>query len=184
MALTAGQLAAIKADIAASGDLNTAASDQAVADLYNVIVPTWFAWNPSTPLSAIVDAITWANFTPQDVADTTVQWGNRSLACQGKQLNIQTMLLVSQSPNNSGPVIDATKSNLRAGLQDSLGQLPSGASGASKNAGWTAVQLILSRATTRAEKLLSTGTGSQAVPVTMGFVGPISASDVDAARHS
>lgn len=46
-----------------------------------------------------------------------------------------------------------------------------------------AVLAVCRRKASRVEKLLATGTGSTAVPATMGFEGQISSSDVDAARN-
>jgi hypothetical protein len=40
------------------------------------------------------------------------------------------------------------------------------------------------RLASRVEQLFATGTGSDAVPATLGFEGPISVNDVEAARNS
>ena len=135
-----------------------AIDDQSIAAWYNTLAsPAFYGWRSSVPINDILDKILWANFTPTDAPDTTAQWTNRSLACQGKQFNLQTLVLGKTS-------LDATRANLRAGLQDALTGLPSGVSGAVLGGGWAAVQLILSRAAMRIEKLFATGTGTQAAP--------------------
>lgn len=182
MALTSAQLATLKAAILADNTLNAFPNtDNGNGDLANALnaiaSPDWLVWQTAVPVDAINDAITWANFTPQDTPDNTVTWSNRSLACQGKQFNLQTMLVGRST-------LDASKSNLRAGLQDALTAIPSGASGASKNGGWANVQAILSRKAKLIEKILSTGTGSQATPATMGYEGTVTGDDVTRARNT
>lgn len=182
MGLSPAQLATLKAAILADNTLNafpnTDNGNDSLAIALNVVAsPDWYVWQTAVNVNDINDAINWANFTPQDAPDNTATWTNRSLACQGKQFNLQTMLV-------GRATLDASKANLRAGLQDALTAIPSGASGANKAGGWPAVQFILSRKAKLIEKILSTGTGSQATPATMGYEGSISGSDVTSARNS
>lgn len=168
--MTPAQLASIKADVLAQPDLAemwSIGSPGGVADAYNAIAsPDFFVWQTAVPASDIMDAITWANFTPADAPDGTQTWMNRSLACQGKQFNIQTLLVGRET-------INASRANIRNGLQDALTAIPSGAGGTNKSGGWTTVQTAIQRKATRLEKLLATGTGSSASPATMTFEGAI-----------
>lgn len=178
--MTPAQNATIKADITASGDLNafpnTSDGNDAIARLYNLRAsPDFYVWRTNIPTQEVFEAITWANLTPNDAADGTQLWLNRAMACQGKQFNLQTIL-------TGRDYIDASKTNLRAGFQDALTQVPSGVGGALRSAGWTTLQTVMSRKATRLEKLLATGTGSQATPATMGFEGSVNYSDITAAR--
>lgn len=180
MALNSAQLIALAADIVADGALSAQPLNSdgafAIAAAYNAVAsPDYYAWNPRVDVQEIEGAIVWANFTPQDTPDGTALWTNRALACQGKQFNVQLMI-------SGKTIVDATKPGKRAGLQDALTAIPSGAAGANKSGGWNAVQLVLSRKATRGEKLFSTGTGSQASPADMSVVGLISLADVQVAR--
>lgn len=200
MALTSAQKSNLKTAIAANTNVaggsstyastpinqipNNSDGNQAIADWYNGFpTPDFFVWNSVVPVSTIYDNVVWANLTPADTPDGTQTWANRSLACQGKQFNLQTILIGAQG------VVNATKTNIRAGLQDALTNVPSGASGATQAAGWTNVRdKALSRKATNAEKLLAdTTNGNGASGQTSAFPafdGPLSASDVDAARNS
>lgn len=150
----------------------------AIAEAYNLPAAVdFYVWKTSVSTSDIYDNIAWANFTPADTPDGTQTWANRSLACQGKQFNLQTILVGRDS-------INATKSNIRSGLQDALTGIPSGASGATKSGGWNNVQAIMYRKTTRAEKLFATGTGTTGSPALLGFEGNLSYQEVELARNS
>ena len=184
MQFSVTQLQALKADIALDGTLNplfqgkTEDGAAVIAAAYNALAtPDYFVWQTRVPIDAVLDAVTWANFTPQDAPDGTLTWQCRSLACQGKQFNLQTILL-------GKAFIDATKSNVRAGLQDCTTGLPSGAAGATKSGGWVAIQLILSRKASRAEKLFAAGAGTTAAPSLMGVEGVLTVQDVVAAWNS
>jgi len=179
--LTNTQLLAIKADIAANSDLNSnpnnADGNFEIARLYNLMaVPDYYVWSSNVQIADIMDAIMWANFTPADAADGTQTWTNRSLSCQGKQFNLQTMLVGRSS-------IDATKANIRGGLQDAMTALPSGPGGANRSGGWATVLLTLSRKARRVEKVLAAGTGTQLAPATAVFEGQISPGQVETARN-
>ena len=174
--------AAILADPVLAGQTPNSDGDSFVAAALNLQAsPAFNVWATGVPSQVVFDAITWANLTPADVPDTSQLWANRSLACQGKQFNLQTMLLGQAT-------INGAKVNVRAGLQDALTGIPSGVNGAPKNGGWSAVQVALSRTATRAEKILadtSAGTGATAptsAPLT--FEGQLSYQDVEAARLS
>lgn len=178
--MTPSQLILLAAEIAADSALNTLPNTGddafAIADALNLTaVQDFMVWQTNMPTQLLFDAIVWANLTPSDVADGTALWTNRALCCQGKQFNIQTMLTGRESINPS-------RSNVRAGLQDALTQIPSGAAGANRSAGWTTVQTAMQRKATRAEKVLATGTGSAASPALLGFEGQVSYQDVLDAR--
>jgi hypothetical protein len=185
MALTTQQLSAIKADIAASGDMNTLPAnsdgDFEIARLYN-LPSTTDVWRTNVRTSEIFDAITWANFTPQDAADATATYTNRILSVQTKQMNLQNML-------SGRETIDASKANVRGGLRDALIQLPTGSGGAMLSAGGASGVTVLAacvRKANRIEKLLASApvTTSTVSAGVMGFEGTIGYQDIQAARAS
>lgn len=144
--------------------------------------PTFYVFRTNIPTQEIFDQVTWANLTPSDAPDGTQAWLNRSMACQGKQFNLQTLLMGQDA-------INASRSNVRAGLQDALTGVPSGANGATQAAGWVGVRdTVLARPATRGEKLFATTTGqldgsTAAKAATLVIEGRISAQDVNAARN-
>lgn len=144
--------------------------------------PTFNVWNPEAPVSAIQDAITWDKYTPTDTPDNTATYTNRLLVLQTKQMNLQLML-------QGKTYIDASKANVRAGLRDAVIALPSGVSGASTTAGGASGVNVLTacvRTANRIEKILTLGTaslGGVSADV-MGYVGSITAADVEEARNS
>lgn len=167
MALTPAQKTALEADIVVNRALIAEGDTAGAADFYNAPAsPDYIVWNPFTLTKDVMDAITWANLTPADAADGTALWTNRALACQGKQFNVQTILV-------GRDVIDATRTNIRAGLQDALTNVPSGVAGALVSGGWANVKIALTRKATRIEKLFAAGNGSAATPSLMGYVGAI-----------
>jgi hypothetical protein len=189
MPLTVAQLAAVKADILADNALNALPNNSdgnsAIAAAYaQIVAPDFFVYRTNIPVADINDQIVWANLTPSDAPDTTQVWANRSLACQGKQFNLQLLLQGSQV------TINGAKANVRAGLQDALTNVPSGTAGALKSAGWVPVRdNALARKARRIEKLLADtsggGTGGNAsTAATMTFEGPIGYTDIEAARNS
>ena len=129
-------------------------------------VPTFWVWSTNADVGVVRAAVTWANLTPADAPDGTQQWANRSLQCQGKQFNLQNLLLGADTINFALP-------NILSGFQDALTALPTKADGTNQQAGWTALQLKISRTANILEKLLATGTGTQASPGTMTFQGTI-----------
>lgn len=158
MPLTLAQKQALKADIIAASDAACVAleaspgnSDLAfsVAALYNLqSAGPWIVWRTSVPVSDCKKATTWTEYIGRS---------------QGERDAYQFML--------SNGIINAADANIRQGIQDIF----SGPSGANTRA---ALVAIAKRSATRAEKLLSTGTGSDATPATMGFEGNLSFNDV------
>ncbi len=71
--------------------------------------------------------------------------------------------------------------NASQNTSDGFDSIFSGAGGAGTR---TALHPVWRRAATRIENILSTGTGSDASPATMGYEGVISASDVTIARNT
>lgn len=155
--LTSQQLTTLKADIAADPALatlpNNDDSNFAIAAAYNVqATPNWTVWKTSVDTAAAKDAINWTEFIGRS---------------QGERDAFQFML--------SNHVINPSRVNVRQGIADIF----SGASGATSRA---ALLALSKRTATRAEKLFSTGTGSDASPATMTFEGNLSYSDVSASR--
>jgi len=160
--LSPEQSATLKADILANpavASFVSSGADSLIADWYNQATsPAYVVWNKYTDVNAILDAINWANLTPAtSTSDTTTVYSNKALLCQGKQFNLQTIVSGRQS-------IDATKSNVRSGLQDALTNVPSKADGTNQSAGWVNVQTAMQRTANNLEKVFSTGTGTTASP--------------------
>lgn len=168
--LTGASAAAFAAFVAAapSGDAGTD-----VANFYNATAAgAAKVWREDAPVDAVRGAILWNRFTPSDAVPSDLtqldilgqlaRWQARSLACQGKQFNLQLML----SGTASGTVPGHLK-GFRDGLQDACASIPSGTGGATQNGGWTTtgtpVQEALKRAGTRLELLLSTTDGTAQV---------------------
>lgn len=169
--------------------MNTLTADSSPDDLD--MAANWYNGNASpdfnvfkTSLASqdIFDQITWANYTPQDAPDNTVTWSNRSLACQGKQFNLQIMLQSAGSVNPS-------HINLRAGINDATTNLPSGVNGANKSGGWSNILPIMRRLANNLEKLFAVQTsgvgvtpadplGATTNPALLVFEGTINGSQV------
>lgn len=185
MSLTTAQLATLKADILASSDMNTqpmtSGGALVIAGLYNVQSVT-DVWRTEAPVQNIYDAIDWSKYTPTDAADSTAVYTNRLLLIQTKQMNLQNIL-------TGRSTVDASKTNLRAGLRDAVIALPAGASGAAVTAGGTSgvtVLNALTRKATRFEKLFATSTATTGTVTANLLVleGNVSVDDVQAARES
>lgn len=192
MPLTGPQKTALKNDIAANASViasgqfagvavkdvpNDPDGRQAVADWYNLTAsPAFVVWR-DLPMEVVLGLITYAAMTPADAPDGTQQWANRSLACQGKQFNLQNLTI----GRSTAPM---KRTNYRAALQDCLTNLPAGAGGSSIAANWTGVRDAAKFNATNAEKLFATGTGSTASPADMGYEGAITATDVLDARNN
>lgn len=180
MPLTSAQQATLKADILARLSTDFAGytgeyMDSQIADWYNIEDAGAFkVWRTNVNTDEIFNAITWANFTPVDTPDGTNLHLDRSMACQGKQFNLQTLLMGRQSIN--------PMQTIRSGLQDALQNIPAGTGGALLGAGWAAVKVVLTRNATRIEKLLAVGAGTAATPATLGFEGLISGYECSNAR--
>lgn len=178
--MTPQQYAALKANILADPTLVQYVTDgrtNAIVAAYNAdSSPTFTVWEDETPKADVFDAIVWASFTPADDADGSQLFENRALVCLLKQNNV--LGLLSMDPVATG------KPNVRAGLSDSLLNVPSAAGGNKQSAGWAAVKTIISRVATRAERLFATGTGSVAAPGTLVFLGDVTDADIEAALRS
>lgn len=175
--MTPAQLATLKADILANPDLNNQPmnSDGAfeIARLYGLPAsPAFHVYKNDINSQDLFDKIDFAKMTPADAPNDTQAWANRSLCCQGKQFNLQ--LILDRS------VIDATKSQTRATLQDALTNIPSGVGGATVSA-WVPVRDSLYTAANRLEKLFATGLGTTGSPATRAVYGTISYQDVEQA---
>ena len=167
MALTESQLLTLKADIQSKPvfwlDGTQMSNNEDIALYYNAIAsPDFMVWDEQADVQAIYNAIDWAKMTPQapSAADATGIYRDRALDCQGKQFNLQTMLQGRET-------INASKINIRAGLQDALTGIPSKADGTNQSAGWATVQTTLQKKATNIEKLFSTGTGTAVSPATI-----------------
>jgi hypothetical protein len=186
--MTPEQLAIIKADIAASADMNTLPNNSdgsfEIARLYNLPAsPTFSVWRTDASVDAIMDAINFSLYTPNDAPDNTATYTNRALNIQTKQINLQLM-------TQGRTTLNCAKVNIRGGLRDAVIQVPSGASGAMTAPGGASGATVLNNCTrpaTRLEKLLAAAsqgsdtTGTVAARV-MGFEGYVSYQDIDIAR--
>lgn len=158
MTLTAGQLMKLKAAIEADSELNAQPmnSDGAFAialALNQTASPAFIVWRTDVPTSDCKKAMVWTEFIGRSAGERDA-W--------------QFML--------SNGIVNAADANVRQGVQDIF----SGAQGATSRANLVAIS---KRSATRAEKILATGTGSDAVPATMGFEGNLSYQDVEQARN-
>lgn len=185
MLLTFSQLttlrAAIDADPALAAYPRTDDGAFAIASAFNALAaPLFYVWSTSVPTDAVYNAITWANLTPSGAPDGTASYTNRALACQGRQLNVQALLQGQGS-------INGARASIRNGLQDALTDVPSGASGNLRQAGWPSVQIALTRQATRGEQLYANttnGTGAtNTAPAQLVVEGAITAGDVTTARN-
>ena len=181
--LTTEQKATLKADIEASVDPAVVAAlggglvgrdDTTLAAIYNT-ASTFVAWRTDAPKSGIFTALAWKKMTPEDAPDGTTLWTNRSLACQGKQFVLQTMLIAD------GATLDMSDNQVRTGIKDAIQDLPSGVNGALQDAGWSAVKDVSTRFASRVEVLFAAGEGSQATPGNLDFQGTISIHDLGTA---
>lgn len=167
-AFTDAEILTLRATVSAEPSIQpcvTAGNDGCVAAWLNS-PSTFVVWKTSVKKDVIFDAVVWANFTPNNpLAGAGQDATNWLMACQGKALNLQTLL--------NQDFIDATKLNVRAGLQDATTNIPSGASGASRSGGWTAINLAMQRNATIAEKALATGTGTTGSPGLLTFEGSV-----------
>lgn len=173
--LTLAQRTALKAAILAETNSTLVAARAtgnvgAIAEFYNAESAA-YVWKSSVPVSDIFSMITWASMTPVDVPDGTQAWANRSLACQGKQFNLQTMLAGRET-------LPSSKANIRAGLQDALTNIPAGPGGTAIAANWVGVRDLMKRLATRCEALFAVGAGSQGAPSDLVFNGYVTVEEV------
>lgn len=137
---------------------------------------TFIVWRSTTSAPNIMDAITWANFTPSDVPTGDAPALQREYRCQGKQLNLQILLQGRDS-------LPTGRANIRNGLSDALVNVPAGTDGAMLDAGWLGagkVKAAISRPATRAEAAFTTGTGTAGTPGNIGaFEGEVTQERAD-----
>lgn len=165
MQLTQEQLDTLKAAIIANPTMaaaRTAHNTQAITDLLNAS-STLDVWRTSVSTQVLFDQITWANLTPNDPPDGTLAWQCRSLACQGKQFNLQLIFA-------SRDTIDPSKANMRACLQDALTNVPSGQAGALVSAGWVPVRTAMQRKATVLESIFANTQNTTASLVVEGVM--------------
>jgi hypothetical protein len=192
--MTPAQLTSLKNDIAANANTvawqgtptaisalpNSADANFAIAAWYNQnAAPDFTVWNSATPIDAIQDATLYANMTPAQAIPDTPQlavtlWTAKALAAQGKQFNLQNLMLGKTT-------INAAKPGVRNAFQDCLTALPTKNDGTNQAAGWTAVQTAMQRLARNVEKLFSTAAAPSNLAV---FEGTISGDDVELARNS
>lgn len=117
-------------------------------------------WRTDAPVNAIVDAITWSNYTPADsvaaAEPALTQQAVRLLAIQTKQVNLQLMA-------QGRDTINASRPNVRGGLRDAVIQIPSGANGANTSPGGASGVNVMNacvRPGTRAEVFLAASSQS------------------------
>lgn len=172
--MTPVQLQSLKAFILADQTLSALGrNDTEVARQLN-LPSTVYVWRSTTPADEVADAILWDRLTPADVPDGTAIQTNRLLLCQSKQMNLQVLLQGRDS-------IGTGRSNLRTGLSDALLNVPSGAGGATVDAGWIGagrVKATITRLATVAESVFASGTGTTASPSTLGWDGTVSIADI------
>jgi hypothetical protein len=158
--LTSEQKAILKADILADPVLSqwAAAGNMAseIADAYNVLAsPAWVVWR---------------------TAVTAEEWANAVIGGGGaSQLDALTASKRDSLLWAMDRTLDPSDAEVRAALIDFCG---------SQNTLKAAIAVVQKRNATRAEKLLSTGTGTDASPATMGFEGALTYQDVEAALAS
>lgn len=159
-----------------------------LATVLNVTAnPDFSVWRTDAPVTNIIDAITWANYTPNDAvggSDTDPLLSRKIgwlLTSQTKQMNLQLML-------QGRDTLNCSKATLRAGLRDAVILVPTGAGGANTSPGGASGVKVLNACTrnaTEGEKILA-GAAEQTGTVTanvLGFEGSLSGADVQAARE-
>lgn len=176
MALSQPQLDQLRNAINADANLTAfvASKDAQSIAAYLRDESTFSVYKSTTQVDAIFDAIQWKNMTPADNPDGTAVFTNIALSCQGRQFNIQTMLV-------GRDFINSSQNTVRKGLQDALTDVPSGAGGALVNAGWSAVKQAMTRLANRYEAIFATGTGTSGSPGDLGVEGDPSIGEIGAA---
>lgn len=161
MALTNAQNALIKAAIIADPVLNAhpANEDGAFAiktELNKIAAPSFTVWKRNVSIEEIGD-----NFAGGELAGMTT----------GNQTRLQTIAAYSSAGVNPS-LIDR---------RNFFDDVFSGAGGTITRG---KLLILWKRLATRAEKILSTGTGTDATPATLGFEGELSYQDIIIARAS
>ncbi len=160
MTLTTPQLQTNKADIANNSDLNAfpnnADGNQAVADLYNVVVPAWIVYKTMAKIGEIGNAF-----------DST-ELGGLSTANNTRLQTIAMYLAAGVNPSIA----------TNRGFFDDVF---SGAGGVNTRAN---LAVLWKRSATRIEKLFTTGTGTSVSPALLVFEGKVTGNDILNARNS
>ena len=160
MILSPAQLVVIKANILASGDMNTqpntADGNISIANLYNLQAsPVFTVWKTSVAIGVVGDNIVGSDLAGLSTLNTT---------------RLQAIVMLSPLGVNPSLV------DRRAFFDDVF----SGAGGVATRA---KLLILWKRLATRIEKLLATGTGTDALPATMAFEGTITANQIETARN-
>lgn len=179
--LTNAQYQTLRTAIAAVPELENLPDNPdkpyAVAAYYSAAPASPFtAWNSQSSVNAVLDAIDFSKYTPNDAADSTTIYLNRALLAQTKQMNLQLLTM-------GRTTLDASKTTIRASLRDAVISVPTGTSGAATAPGGASGVNVLNACTrqtvTRLENLfasapVATGTVSAVV---MAVEGPLSVED-------
>jgi len=155
--LTTAQLQTLKADIQADPALTaywSAGNPAAIAQAYNTTEPAFFVWKTSVSPEEYIAATTWTEVDSLTVGKARI-W--------------------EWITRNQTAALTPDKTNVRQGLADCWG------AGTATRA---ALLVISKRTSNRIEKLLATGTGTEAVPATMTFEGQIQWPDINAAMEA
>lgn len=168
---------AIAADPVLSVLTSTPDNNVTIANAFNTnATPDFYVWRTSVSVEDVQNAIIYANMTPAQSPDGTQQWANKALHAQGKQFNLQNLIL-------GRDFINPSRTNVRAAFQDCLTGLPTKSDGTNQAAGWTAVEAAFKRLTTRVEKLFVTGgNGAIGTPASLTFEGLLDYQDVEFSR--
>lgn len=159
MPLTAGQYSTLKTAILADATLNAYPNtgdgnyDLAVYLSNTLAEPPFIVWRTNVPTKDVKAALVWTEYIGRSV---------------GERGAFELMI--------SNGTLDASNVNVRQGIQDCF----SGPSGVGTR---TALTTIAKRSATLIEKILATGTGTDAAPATMAVEGTISGADVQIARN-
>ena len=159
MALTTAQLQTVKANIDGDPTLSVIPKNDdgafQIAGIYNATAaPDFIVWRTSIPTAEVKKAFVWTEL----------------IARSAGERDAFTFMLSNGFINGADP-------NIRQGIQDIF----SGPSGLTSR---TNLLALAKRKATRLEKLLATGTGSDATPATMGFEGNVSYQDILAAFNA
>lgn len=201
MVLTPAQLSMLKADIIANA--NTIPAGQpwtgsfgglqvrdvpqsgdgafAIAGWYSQTAsPAYIVWR-DLAMETVLSLIAFANMTPTDAVPTTPAltvdvFRTRAIVCQGKQMNLQNLII-------SRTVAPMKQVSYRAALQDCLTNLPAGASGSLISANWVGVRDAAKFDANNVEKLFAIGAGTTATPSNLTYEGAISAADIETALN-
>lgn len=167
MPLSTAQLAAIKADILAnpalSGQPNNSDGNAAIALVYNAVAaPDYWVWRSDVSRAQIYS----------DTGDGSSTWNWTTYKNQSAtEQNAWVQMFM-------GDKADFGKVNLRAGVAAIF------TGSAQANAQRDHVLSVGRRKATRIEKLLkASGAGTTGDPAVMGFEGPVSGDQVEAARN-